>query len=144
MRQKRMLCQWLSCVMAWPCLAAGSVEIARVDTQVILSNGAAQISFDLESGRYSGKNLVTGKLAFAEARFRLDAGKRPWRDPKMTYRFEQEDINDVLGRGKRLKVYQSFSRAGRTDGYCERERHIEVHACGSSVGAGLLLLQQPW
>ncbi|NQV33071.1 MAG: hypothetical protein HQ515_10270, partial [Phycisphaeraceae bacterium] len=100
-----LLALWSPC-----CLAAGRVEIARGDTQVILSNGAAEISFNLESGRYSGKNLLTGKFAFSDAQFRLDAGKRSWRAPKMTYRFEQEDVNDALGTGKRLRIYHQAAQ----------------------------------
>ncbi|MCP4456004.1 MAG: hypothetical protein GY809_31490, partial [Planctomycetes bacterium] len=91
MRQKGIVCIWLTLVSQC-CLAAGTAEITRVDDLVILSNGAAEISFDLKSGRYSGKNLVTGKFAFTQAQFRLDAGKRPWRAPDMVYRFEEEGI----------------------------------------------------
>ncbi len=93
-----MLCLWLTLVSQC-CLAAGPAEITRLDDRVILSNGAAEISFDLKSGRYSGTNLVTGKLTFAEAQFRLDPGKRPWRAPEMVHRFEQESIRNAQGTG---------------------------------------------
>ena len=104
---------WLFVMLAWGaqcCLAVGTVKIAEIDNQVVISNGAAEISFDLASGRYSGKDLVTGTFAFVEAQFRMDAGKRPWREPKMAYHFEQEDVTDSLGQGKRLRIYHEAEK----------------------------------
>lgn len=93
-----MMLGWAS----FPAMIA-AVELKQDDQsdQVILSNEIVSIAFNMSNGMYTITDKATGQLMVDQAAVAADL----WgSDDGMRFTWKQEEVNDVLGHGRRLMV----------------------------------------
>ncbi len=83
-----------------------AVEISSTDKAVTIANESVRLSYDLNSGAYSGTDLRTGVTTFSNAQFTVD--EVGWRQPEpATRKWESSDLDDAFGKGKKLTITES-------------------------------------
>ncbi len=86
--------------------AAPGVRMALLDKTAHIESDRLRIEFNLSTGTYSGIDKSSGVALFRDASFRLDPGRRAWKEPPYEYRAEDAGaVRDEGGVGRRLRFW---------------------------------------
>jgi hypothetical protein len=84
---------------------AHAVEITLSDKFVMISNESVRLAYDMNAGTYSAKDIRSGIITFANARFTVDEVGWKQKEPP-TRTWLSTDVADAFGKGKRLTIVE--------------------------------------